>query len=303
MKVLCCLVALFSISAFGEDQESEKPASYSYFSIGTERINYQETISLGNANIKTDTTANNLVLLSGGRNFISNSLSFSINAMSTLYPNRVTEDWRLTNSVDIPADSDGDGIADTNLTFSPQTLQSNSFTYSQASTQVLMHYHPQLWWSFDAGLSYSLGTVKRSSFNYNSALACDSSKRDCSGDNVVEEIFGELSIMTGASILLPLSHKLRMRLSFAAGLPLVSRIENTLYPDLSFDSIEGWNSQVTSALMYQFNENISLGLAYDFQYQFKARQGKTVSTTQQVVYIPENVRIAQRVGAVASWVF
>ncbi len=297
------LIACTSISVQGAEKKTDKPVSYSYFSIGTESINYQETISIAGANIKTDTTTENLVLLSGGRSFISNNLSFSINAMSTLYPNRVTEVWKLTNNFEIPADSNGDGNADTTLTFSPQTLQTNRFTYSQASTQVIMHYHPDMWWSVDAGLSYSLGTFKRSAFNYDSVLACNSANRDCSGENVIEETFGELSIMAGGTIHLPLGHKLRTGLSLVAGVPLTSRIENTLYPDLTFDSTEGWNSQFTATLMYQFNQNISFGFAYDLQYQFKERQGQKDSATQQTVYIPENIRFAQRFGAIASWVF
>ena len=300
--LFCAMLASLSISALSEEN---KPKSFSYFAIGNEHINYQENISVGGAIIETDTSTQNTVLLSGGRTFIDNSLSFSINAISTLYPNRVTESWHLTNTILGPDDLDGDGSADLGATkiYGPQEVQNNRFSYSQVSTQILMHYHPDLWWSLDAGLTYSLGTFKRFSFNYGSVLVCDTALRDCSGNTVIEETVGELSMQGGGSIHYPITHKIRLRLSALVGTPLISRIENTEHPDLVFDSIDGWNTEITGSVMHNYSSEFSLGFTYDIHYQFKEQQGQTNPDSQQPVYIPENVRIAQRYGLIASWSF
>lgn len=289
---------------------SDTPKSYSYFATGVERINYGETITLGGAKLKTDTTTENVVLLSGGRTYVNARLSFSINATSTLYPNRVTESWKLQNSIVGPDDTNNDGIADAGASkvYTPQTIQTNRFTYTQAATQFLLHYHPQGWWSVDGGMTYSLGTFKRFSFNYLAGvLVCDKGtgavQNDCSGNTVVEETFGELSVHGGGSLNIPLPYNLMYRLSLQAGVPVISRIENTLYPDLVFDSTAGWNTELTTSLVYHFNENMNLGFVYDFQYQFKDQQGKVDPDTNAQVYIPENVRLAQRYGLVISWAF
>lgn len=279
------IVSCFALNAMAETASLElenKPKSYSYFAVGNENINYKETINLAGANIETDTTTNNVVLLSGGRTFVSHDLSFSINAISTLYPQHVTETWRLTNTFQ--------GIE-------PQDLQTNRFTYSQVSTQFLIHYHPQAWWSLDLGATYSLGTFKRFSFNYLSVLSCNPSQSDCTGDTVVEETFGELTLQGGGSGYFTLTENMQLRFTALVGIPVFSRIENTLYPDLQFDATEGWNTQINSSLTYDISDEISLGLIYDFQYQFKDIQN--IGT----IYIPENERIAHRYGGLVVWAF
>ncbi|GAA6134638.1 hypothetical protein NBRC116188_14270 [Oceaniserpentilla sp. 4NH20-0058] len=284
---LLYVLFIYSISLNSQAQSAsldikDKPASYSYFAIGNENINYKETISISGANFETDTTTDNLVLLSGGRTFVSPDLSFSINAISTLYPQHVTETWRLTNTFQ--------GIE-------PHDLQTNQFTYSQVSTQFLLHYHPQAWWSLDLGATYSLGTFKRFSFNYLSVLSCNPSQTDCTGDNVVEETFGELIIQGGGSSYFSLTEDWQLHFTALVGIPVFSRIENTLYPELQFDSTAGWNTEIISSLSYHLNDDISLGLIYDFQYQFKDIQN--IGT----VYIPENERLAHRYGLLVNWAF
>lgn len=280
-----------------KDVVQDKPKGFSYFAAGVERINYRERITVGGARVETDTTTENVVLLSGGRTFINRVWSFSINATSTLYPNRATEEWKLKNSIDVRTDEDGDGALDTTTTFEPQTLQTNRFTYTQAATQILFHYHPDLWWSIDGGMTYSLGTFKRFAFKSKSALAADQ------GDAVVEETFGELSAHAGASVVLPITEQFRFRTAFQGGAPVISRIENTLHPNLIFDSTSGWNAEVTASFVYHFNENINLGVVYDFQYQFKDKQSKNDPDTNTTVYIPENIRMSNRYGMVISWAF
>lgn len=296
----------FAIPAFANELPSnllEKPKSFSYFAIGSEHINYKETISVGGANFETDTSANNSVLLSGGRTFVSRQFSFSINAISTLFPNHVDETWKLTNTITGPADLDGDGSAEPGATqvYEPQTVQTNRFTYSRVSTQFLMHYHPDLWWSLDAGVTYSLGTFKRFSFNYNDVLVCDTAQRDCSGNTVVEETFGEFSVQAGGSIHVPITQGFLFRFSALLGMPLFSRIENSLYPELDFDSTSGWHTEIISSVIYKITDDISLGFVHDFQYHYKDQQNKTIN--QVAVYIPENERIANRFGLVGSWSF
>ena len=306
IALIVLAVSILNPSAFADDLPKdllEKPKSFSYFAIGSEHINYKESISVGGADFETDTSANNTVLLSGGRTFVSRESSFSINAISTLFPNHVDETWKLTNTILGPADLDGDGSADPGATqvYEPQTVQTNRFTYSRVSTQFLFHYHPDLWWSVDVGATYSLGTFKRFSFNYNDVLVCDTAQRDCSGNTVVEETFGEFSIQAGGSIHFPLTQNTLLRLSVLGGMPLFSRIENSLYPDLDFDSTSGWHTEIISSLMYKLTSDISLGFVHDFQYHFKKQQHKT--SNQVAVYIPENVRIANRFGLVGSWSF
>jgi len=208
----------FSEENTAEDTAPDKPKGFSYFAAGVERINYRERITVSGAKVETDTTTENVVLLSGGRTFINRSWSFSINATSTLYPNRTTEIWKLKNSIDVQVDTDGDGTPDTTSTYDPQTLQTNRFTYTQAATQILFHYHPDLWWSIDGGMTYSLGTFKRFAFEAKSSLAADQ------GDAVVEETFGELSAHAGASVVMPITESFRFRLAFRTGVPLVSRV-------------------------------------------------------------------------------
>lgn len=300
LRIFLLLLSCLSFSVVAEktfEKEPETPKGFSYFASGIERINYRETITVGGAKVETDTTTENVVLLSGGRTFVNRTFSFSINATSTLYPNRATEEWELTNTIDVPTDSDGDGTTDTTTTFTPQTLQTNRFTYTQAATQVLFHYHPDLWWSIDAGLTYSLGTFKRFSFTAKSPLAANQ------GNTVVEETFGELSAHGGGSMVIPITRQFRFRFGAQAGMPLISRIENTLYPDLIFDSNSGWNAEITTSFVYHFNENINTGVVYDFQYQFKDKQGKFDADSGTEVYIPENVRMSQRYGVVVSWAF
>lgn len=303
---LLLIVSIFTLHATANEAPNtplDKPKSFSYFAIGSENINYKESINIGGAHFKTDTSATNSVLLSGARTFISREMSFSINAISTLFPNHVDETWRLTNTIVGPADLDGDGSADPGATqvYEPQIVQTNRFTYSRVSTQFLMHYHPDLWWSIDAGATYSLGTFKRFSFNYNDVLVCDTAQRDCSGNTVVEETFGEFSIQAGGSIHVPIAQDFLWRFSALVGMPLFSRIENSLYPELDFDSTSGWHTEIISSLVYKISENVSFGVVYDFQYHYKDQQNQT--SNQLAVYIPENERIAQRAGLVGSWSF
>ena len=286
-----------SSPATGTGGATDTPKAFSYFAVGIESINYRERISALGGTIETDTTTENVVLLSGGRTFINRTWSFSINAASTLYPNRTTEEWELTSAIDVPVDTTGDGNVDSTARFEPQRLQSNSFTYSQSATQILAHYHPQLWWSIDGGMTYSLGTFKRFAFTAHSALAQDL------GDTVVEETFAELTIHGGGSIVVPIVDGFRFRLATQVGTPVVSRIENTRHPDLVFNSTTGWQAELTSSLVYHFNENINLGLVYDFQYQFKEKQCLRDPETDNTVYIPENIRMSTRVGIIASWAF
>ena len=303
---LLLIVSIFTLHAAANEASNtplDKPTSFSYFAIGSENINYKESINIGGAHFKTDTSATNSVLLSGARTFVSREVSFSINAISTLFPNHVDETWRLTNTIVGPADLDGDGSADPGATqvYEPQTVQTNRFTYSRVSTQVLMHYHPDLWWSLEAGATYSLGTFKRFSFNYNDVLVCDTAERDCSGNTVVEETFGEFSVQAGGSIHVPITRNVLFRFSALLGMPLFSRIENTLYPELDFNSNSGWHTEIISSLVYKISENVSLGVVYDFQYHYKDQQKQT--SNQLAVYIPENELIAQRAGLVGSWSF
>lgn len=269
---LFILISLFSSSVFSEDYYPKD--SFSYFAIGSETITYQETASI--FPVKSDVTVNNLALMSGGFTRTTDRLAFSIEAFSTLYPNRADEEWNDT------------------IGAFPLPLQQNNFTFSNSSTSLLGHYNILSNVRILIGGSYNLSTFKR--FNFTTPYP----DTVILSPGVVEETFGEFIGYTGLTADLAL-YDTYFNIRILGGMPLYSKIENSNSPNLTFEEGTGYDIDIAMSYSVPVSKHVNIGLIADYQYHFREKQVLITQSSQ--TEIPENVMTALRAGLFINWRF
>ena len=247
---------------------------YSYFALGIERFQYQESAST--INVKSSVLVTNPVLMTGGLFNINERWDFSIDATSSLFAGASTERWDINS---------GQGIQFSNgttLTSANNPIQEIQFTETRSSTQVLSHYKLSPAWRVLAGVDYSLSTFKRygAKTNYPTVVTVPV--------GVVEESTGILDMDVGMQYQSStnLSTPFRYLAALTLNLPIYRKSINSNYTDITFNSTSGWGISATTALSYKVYQKIHLGLYGGYDYRYLASQTKMSGTTS--VELPKN---------------
>jgi hypothetical protein len=231
MNKLVSLFFLVSVVSWAEDSNGTSDATYSYFTLGSERVKYEETASLLPVTSSAEVT--NSIINTGGLYNINDKYAFSIDALATFSPNSTTEEWSQENI----------GI-----------YQQNQFEYNHASTNILVHYKLTPNVRLVAGGGFSLTAYERSGVD----LTLNDGKIFKSG--VIEEKSTEFYIDAGIAYESGnLAQVWRYGGKATFGIPIWAETTNTLFSGLEYDT-SGYRANIEGSLSYRLLNNVHLGL-------------------------------------------
>ncbi|WP_087024952.1 hypothetical protein [Thaumasiovibrio subtropicus] len=214
-------------------------ATYSYFYISSEHVNYAE--SLGAIPVRSDATVRNMAVHTGGVYDINRLYAFSVDAHSTFYPTASEEQWTR----------DGVGV-----------YQRNQFEFSSTTTSLLLHYKFDPGWRILAGTSFMYTVYKRSDVLLPSQAGPFQS-------GVIEEKSSEFVFITGAAYEHgTLGDQWRYGGKATFGLPIWSITESSLYPGLEFDH-HGYLLGLEGNVSYQIVSNLHIAMFGQLTYRIR----------------------------------
>jgi len=221
-------------SELDNKEKKQLSAGYSYFNIGVENIDYQETPK--NISVKSKSSMNNIIIRTGGLYSINQNFNFSIDASATFSPEQTTELWHDTNSGNL--------------------LQQNLVTLQNASTLVLLHYKISPSWQILAGGSFNEETFKRFKFEGKSDSVADLSKYTAEESSSHIDI--NLGVGYGSDLLQNQDDHFSVRAYI--GLPLWSETRNTSYPDAIWSDTSSYTVNLQARYSIALNENFHVGV-------------------------------------------
>lgn len=166
LKVLVNLTLVLSLipnMVFAADQ-SGKVSGYSYFSFGYESIDYEERLSSTvpglnlDFSLRSDGSVSSPTVRSGGLTVINNLFDLSIDTSATFAPQSSDETWYMDINYP-PANHVGE-----------KAVQTNSFSYTDATSLLLLHYKFSETLRVVGGVDFMYHQFKRTEFNFISPL-------------------------------------------------------------------------------------------------------------------------------------
>ena len=234
---------------------------FSYFmGLGQIQTRYQESPSI--LPVKSTVKSSSLILISGALYALNRDFLFSMDNLTTFYPGTSTESWNAT----------GPTFNGVNLT-SP-LLQQNSFSLSQSSTQLLLHYRVKGQWFVIGGPSFVSHSFKRYSFviGPDKAVSTPSS-------TTVEESSNEVLLNMGVELeseqVLNQPDHYGLRLS--VGLPVWRRLQNTSVPQYNFTSARGYDLSLDGRYSWAIRKDVQIGAWGRLSTSYRGNQ--TIGTT------------------------
>lgn len=231
-------------------------SGYSYF-IGLARyeLRYREYVDA--LPIQSNAKASNALLVAGTLFPINEDWLVSLDSASTLLPGRSSEIWTAT----------ADTLNGTRLT--SRVLQTNRFSLSENSTQILGHYRVR-------GPIFGMGgmALRNQSFKRFSFVAGPDNLVATPSGTTVEESITEVMLMAGAALESevvrgqPRHYSLRAML----GVPVWRRLTNTQSPELEFNRSSGFDFILEGRYSWAVSQRIHLGGWGRFLHSNRARQ-------------------------------
>lgn len=279
MKKIAALLFFVSLASWAEEESNTSKINYSYFTVGSEQINYKENASLVAAN--SSVNVSNIMINSGGLYDINDKYAFSIDALATFYPGTETEDWSQGNA----------GV-----------YQQNDFEYKHASTNILLHYKLTPSIRFIAGGGFSLITYKRS------GVKLPLSDGSVFKSGVIEEKSNELYLDAGMAYESGnLNKQWRYGAKATIGVPIWTETTNTLYQDLTFEH-SGYRASIEGNVSYRIVKGLHFGVYARAAYMQRNNSGSVEwtgtlidQTNTYQVEVPEAETKIFSVGAMFLW--
>ncbi|WP_422379142.1 hypothetical protein [Marinicellulosiphila megalodicopiae] len=220
---------------------AEKLEKFSFFSaINVERIEYQELANV--LPVQSKTVIYNPIMRNGGVHKLSDTQLLMIESISTIYPSRVDEQWRLSNN---------------NLLF-----QENSMTYTLNTKRIYYYQQMLSRLKWVAGLEYSLHTFKR----------FDPTSQYIDFDwQLIEETKAEIILNSGFDFDSGrLTHNdWRYYGHLLFGIPAFTRAENTQYTDLFFDNARGYSIHSNFGISKKLTHKVHAGFLLEWDYLYR----------------------------------
>lgn len=278
----CSSLAVFGLSLVsGAVLADMKPKDngFSFFTAGFESFQYEEKVSL--ADVNTKVTVTNPVLMTGGLFEVNPNWDFSIRAESSLFPGNSQESWQVNSGSSVGT-----------LTSANNPIQTNQFTMTNSSTQLLSQYKltPQI--RLLLGGQYALFTFKRYQF------ATDYPNTISITDGVVEESTGSLDLNMGAAFESDTSVQSNYRFfgSITLDKPVYRKLVNSNAPDVTFSSTDGYGITAFGGASYQLTKQVHLGVVMMVGYRQTGKEIKVNPATNLQIEIPENTILQTKYG-------
>jgi len=231
--------------------------------------------------VNSKTVIYNPIMRNGGVHKLSDTQLLLIESISTIYPTRVEEQWRLNSN---------------NVVF-----QENSMTYTLNTKRI--YYYQQLVkrLKWVAGVEYSLHSFKR--------FEPSSEYIDFSWD-LIEETKAEIILNTGFDFDSGrLTHNnWRYYGHVLVGMPVFSRAENTQYTDLYFDNADGYSLHTNFGLSKKLTHKVHVGFLFEWDYLYRESVELTVVeffnddfNITTVVEYPKHITQIMRLGLNVHW--
>lgn len=274
-----CGVGLTIYSSSVLANAPQKENGFSFFTAGFETFQYEEKVSL--ADVNTKVTVTNPVLMTGGLFEVTPQWDFSIRAESSLFPGNSQESWQVNNGASVGS-----------LTSANNPIQTNQFTMTNSSTQLLSQYKltPQI--RLLVGGQYALFTFKRYQF------ATDYPNTISITNGVVEESTGSLDLNIGAAFESDTSVQSNYRLfgSITIDKPIYRKLVNSNAPDVTFNSTDGYGLTAFGGASYQLTKQVHIGVTMMVGYRQTGKEIKVNPATNLQIEIPENTILQTKYG-------
>jgi hypothetical protein len=228
---------------------------FSYFlGLGRHSVTYEERPSIVPAVSRAK--ASSPLLITGALYAVDAHNLLSLDSEATFAPGTTTERWTATAS----------SIAGTPLTSS--LLQTNRFSLQQTTTRLLWHYRLRDAFFVMGGPSFHSSSFKRFGF----AAGPDNAVALPAG--TIEETVSEALLNVGVSLeserVRQVGHHYGLRASL--GLPMWRRVQNTGFPNQSFDGTAGWDLSLAGRYSIALRPNIHLGAWGQWVHSERARE-------------------------------
>jgi hypothetical protein len=278
------LIAASLAGAVGQVAALDLPVDdrgYSYFlGLAQQSLRYQETSSI--APVKSSVRTHSALLITGALFPIQPDVLVSVHSETTFAPGRSTETWSATSA------SIG------GITLTSPTVQTNGFSLSQSSIQLLGHQRVSRQAFGVAGL-----TLRQQSFKRYVFVSGPDNVVQLPTDKTIEESSSEAVLNVGAeleseSVRRSTSH---YGLRAAIGVPIWRRVNNTSAPDLQFNGTRGLDFELEGRYSWAVFHSAHAGVwaKYSLSRRNAERQGSTE--------LPENRTDSLGLGLELLWKF
>lgn len=249
VAVLACALVAAGIAGNAQAQTQDVAAArselgFSYLlGLGDQSVSYSERSSL--LPVRSKATTHSPLIVSGALYAINRDLLFSLDSQLTFAPGSATESWTATSG-----------------TFNGQTLtsrviQTNGFSLSQNTTDLLGHYRVTRDWFAVGGVALHTQTFKRYGFvqGVDKAAALPA-------DRTVEESTSEALADIGVALEPgrvrdePMHYGLRAMLA----VPMWRRTDNTQSPGVHFKSSSGLDLSLEGRCSWRIHDGIHAGV-------------------------------------------
>ncbi|HET7795172.1 MAG TPA: hypothetical protein VFL64_17445 [Rhizobacter sp.] len=223
---------------------------FSFFmGMGAQRLTYRETPSI--LPVESEARVTNPLLITGAVYAVTPDVLFALDAESTFAPRTVTEEWTAT------ASSIG-GVPVNN-----PLLQTNRFSLQETKTKLLGHYRLSGAWFALGGASFQTQSFKR----YGFAAGPDNIVA-LPADRTVEESASEVLLLGGVALESERVRNTGSHYSVRAtvGVPVWRRLENTAFPNYSFDGTKGYDLALAGRYSWAVVPNVHVGLWGQWSY-------------------------------------
>jgi len=237
--LITLLLTLFSASLHAKESED----GFSYFlGIGQQQIRFEERPSI--IPVQTETDITNPIIITGALYRVHDDVLFSLDAESTFAPDTVKEKWFATENPFY------------NQSLSDNLLQTNSFSFQQNTTRILLHYRLTDQWFFIAGPSLRTQTFKRFGFKAGPDNAVTAPE-----NQVVEESASEIILQAGIALeSVRIVHKpIHYSARLSAGKPAWREVTNTLIPDATFTDTGGLDITFEGRVSVALHSHVHVG--------------------------------------------
>jgi hypothetical protein len=273
------LASLLACSAAQAAEPVATPAhdadrGYSYFlGLARQEARYQEMPSIVPA--KTTVRTSSPLLITGALFPLTPDFLMSVHSETTFFPGRSREEWIATaSSVSI------NGV-DTPIT--DPVLQTNGYSLSQSTNQLLAHHRIQRDLFGTAGVTLRSQSFKRYDF-----VAGRDNLVNLPTNSTIEESSSEVLLNAGLEFE---SERVRNRgnhhgLRAMVGVPLWRRLNNTAEPQVQFDGIKGFDLSVEGRYSWAVFGAAHLGLWG--KYTSSHRNGEVRQSGLRTVELPKS---------------
>lgn len=227
-----------------EPAPTKQDRGFSYFlGLGRQDVRYEESLNL--APIRSHARTSSPLIVTGALYAVNDDLLLSVNSEFTFYPGEATERWKYT----------GPSLATANLT-SP-LLQSNGYSLTQSSTQLLGHYRVAGPWFAVAGTTLHTLSFKRFGFVSGPDNAVDTPPTS----TVVEETTGEVLLNLGLALESERVQGSTEHFGMRAllGVPAWRRTQNTDVQNLRFSRAQGLDLAIEGRYSRAIYRGVHLG--------------------------------------------